>query len=430
MPPVAIVMNMFYTGLGIARSLGEHGIPVIGLSSHRGIYGNFTRYATVHRCPDSREQPEALATYLMRMGAELGSRAIIFPTRDDDIVFLDRFRGELSKRFNMVIPDSSAVEASLDKWETYLSAKRAQVATPKCWLVEDEQDLRRFAPELTYPCVMKPVASRDWRRGGNWEIVGGRKVIGVSSWDQLKAEYTAVASADRRVLLQEMIPGGDDCLVIAACYLDRQSNLVAGFNTQKLVQSPDGFGTGCIVQTVDRPELFDPTIRLLQAMRFSGIAEVEYKWDARNRIFQLIEINPRPWDQHRLGKACGTDLVYLAYCDHAGLPIPTAKRHVSSQKWIAEDAFLMEALRLLRMRDPALRSFLRQAHGKRSYAIWSVKDPLPFLGFMAARFLPMLARAASRLLLSALKEKMPGKVFLRKKGWTYESYLEKRKSHS
>ena len=55
MSPVAVVMNMFYTGLGIARSLGEQGIRVIGLTAHRGIYGNFTRYATLRACPDSRE---------------------------------------------------------------------------------------------------------------------------------------------------------------------------------------------------------------------------------------------------------------------------------------------------------------------------------------------------------------------------------------
>ena len=55
MRPTAIVMNLFYTGLGIARSLGERGIPVIGLSAHRGIYGSYTRYAEVRSSPDSRE---------------------------------------------------------------------------------------------------------------------------------------------------------------------------------------------------------------------------------------------------------------------------------------------------------------------------------------------------------------------------------------
>ena len=35
MRPTAIVMNMFYTGLGIARSLGAQGIPIVGLSAVR-----------------------------------------------------------------------------------------------------------------------------------------------------------------------------------------------------------------------------------------------------------------------------------------------------------------------------------------------------------------------------------------------------------
>lgn len=74
-PPVAIVMNMFYTGLGIARSLGSRGVRVIGLSSKRGVYGNYTRCAKVHVAPDSRDAPEGLLIYLLAMGRELGARA-------------------------------------------------------------------------------------------------------------------------------------------------------------------------------------------------------------------------------------------------------------------------------------------------------------------------------------------------------------------
>src|ERR1017187_9589024 len=99
MPPTAVVMNMFYTGLGIARSLGEHGIPVVGLTSQRGVYGNFTRYARTVLCPDSRNQPEQLLAYLLEMGRQIGHRSVIFPTRDDDVLFLDRFRGELERHF-------------------------------------------------------------------------------------------------------------------------------------------------------------------------------------------------------------------------------------------------------------------------------------------------------------------------------------------
>ena len=37
MTPIAVVMNLFYTGLGVARSLGEKGVRVIGLTAHRRI---------------------------------------------------------------------------------------------------------------------------------------------------------------------------------------------------------------------------------------------------------------------------------------------------------------------------------------------------------------------------------------------------------
>src|SRR5690348_12454518 len=116
--PIAVVMNMFYTGLGIARSLGQHGIRVIGLSARRGVYGNFTRYANIRLSPDSKDEPEKLLTFLLRLGAELDSPAILFPTRDHDVVFLERHRQELAEHFTLVLPPSGALEACLDKWKT------------------------------------------------------------------------------------------------------------------------------------------------------------------------------------------------------------------------------------------------------------------------------------------------------------------------
>ena len=356
-------MNMFYSGLGIARSLGENGIPVIGLTSQRGIYGNFTRYAKVCFCPDSKDDPERLSSFLISLGRSFAERGVIFPTRDADLLFLDRFRNVLEPYFHLAIPESPVLDACLNKWETYQGALRAGVPSPKCWLVESREQLDAMAHELAYPCVLKPVVAQDWRAGGNWGIVGGRKAILVSSEEELVAEYTVASRAQRRAMVQEVVPGGDEYLVIMACYLDQESKWVAGFNTQKLVQIPPGFGTGCIVQAADRPELIAPTMRLLSELRYSGIAEVEYKWNNRKQEYELIEINPRPWDQHRLGKGCGVDLVHIAYCDYAGLPRPALRNQQSAQKWIAEDTFVIAALRLLWARDSNLLRLLRLARG-------------------------------------------------------------------
>jgi predicted ATP-grasp superfamily ATP-dependent carboligase len=409
---VALVMNMFYTGLGIARSLGSRGVPVIGLSAHRGIYGNYTRFADVRHCPDSREHPERLIEFLMKLGEELEAPGIIFPTRDDDVLFLDRYRERLAPYFVPVIPSSEALSACLDKWETHLSAERASVAGPRSWKIENQEDVTRFLPEVVFPCVLKPLSSYHWRKRGNWELVGARKAIGVQSADELRKEYSAIACADSRAVLQEMVPGGDENLSIAACYVDRNGNLAASFTAQKVVQIPEGFGTGCIVRTADRPELIGEAVRLLKAMAFTGIAEVEFKWDARVGVYKLIEVNPRPWDQHRLGHALGVDLINLAYCDFAGIPSPVIGRPVGVYNWIAEDVFLLNWLRSAWRRDGKGRALVNSVKGRRIYGIWSASDPLPFVAYMATTFPAGLVGSAIKGMRAAVNRRLLGKRIL------------------
>jgi D-aspartate ligase len=404
--PMAIVMNMFYTGLGIARSLGEQGVAVIGLSSSPGVYGEFTRYAQIRRCPDSRNEPEALLAFMRELGKELAHRAIIFPTRDDDVLFLDANRAELATWFELVIPPAAVVKASLDKWETWQWAQRSGVPAPKCWLIERKDDLQSVLPEIEYPCVLKPIASSHWRKGDNWQKVGGRKAVCVSSARELTREYAAIAQADERVLIQEMISGDDDRLLIFACYMDQASNVAAWFNTRKVLQSPERFGTGVIVQATDCPELLEPTARLLKTIGFTGIAEVEYKWNEATGQYELIEINPRPWDQHRLGNACGVNLMYLAYCEHSGLPMPVMKAKPSRMKWIAEDTFCVTAIRSLLKRDKSVSRLFRSVRGERCYAIWSAHDPFPFFGYLIRRFIPALIAAAVALINNALSRRV------------------------
>lgn len=127
MRPTAVVMNMFYTGLGIARSLGEQGIPVVGLSTQHGVYGNFTRFAKIEIAPCSRAEPEALAAWLTEFGKKTGGRSVIFPTRDDDVLFLDRYREQLAPSFVPVIAPHDALQTCLSKWETYQLALRTGV---------------------------------------------------------------------------------------------------------------------------------------------------------------------------------------------------------------------------------------------------------------------------------------------------------------
>jgi D-aspartate ligase len=395
--PSAIVLNMFYTGLGIARSLGARGIRVIGLSAHRGIYGNFTRYAEIRRAPDSRDNPQELLAYLLAHAAEFEG-SVVYPTRDDDVLFLDRNRHRLAAHYRLVLPSPDALRIALDKSETARAAETVGVPYPRCFSVADVASLEEAAQNLMYPCVMKPVSAHHWRKSGNWEAVGRRKAIPVSSAEELRAQYAAIARAEPRVLLQEIVPGPDENLWIAACYVDQRGKLVAGFTAQKVIQVPEGFGTGCLVRTADAPDVMEKAGRMLESIGFSGIAEVEFKIDGRTGELKLIEINPRPWDQHRLGHLCGVDLIHIAWSDLTGIPLPAIPKQKTGQNWIAEDVFFLLLLRSLLKRDGNFKPLLRMIRGERMYGIWSASDPLPLLGFVGLRFGPELIASIPKYL--------------------------------
>jgi predicted ATP-grasp superfamily ATP-dependent carboligase len=45
--------------------------------------------------------------------------------------------------------------------------------------------------------------------------------------------------------------------------------------------------------TVDEPKVAEPAIRLLEAVGFTGIVEVEFKTDSRDGQYKVLNVNPR-----------------------------------------------------------------------------------------------------------------------------------------
>jgi predicted ATP-grasp superfamily ATP-dependent carboligase len=87
-------------------------------------------------------------------------------------------------------------------------------------------------------------------------------------------------------------------------------------------QHPPEFGRAAtFVESLDLPEVEEPTLRFLQAINYYGLAEVEYKLDPSDGKFKLLDVNVRTWGFHSLGAAAGVDFCYLLYADQVGEPV-------------------------------------------------------------------------------------------------------------
>lgn len=394
LPPV-IVLNLFHSGLGIARQLAGTGVRVVGLSADPEIYGNFTRWCEVRAAPNSQEESHQLAAFLRRAAAELHG-AVIFPTRDADLLFLDRFRTDLEPFYRLAIPPRHVLLRIMDKAVLAGGAMEAGIPVPRTVAVADPAQLQSASEGVGFPCVVKPVSSVHWRQGSDWKAVGGRKAFLAGSIAELEQIYDRIAKVRGDVLLQEWIPGKTDQIVVWGGYLTRDMGPLTYFTARKLVQSPGEFGTGCVVESDPIPDLLEPSVRLCRALEYEGIAEIEYKRDARDGMLKLIEINARHWDWHQLGKASNVNLTWAAYCHLTGRLFPPERPSIQRAKWVAEDTFLTEILASVYSSRSAVGKMFNALAGKRIYGMFAWDDPLPFVRYSFAVLFPILALAAVR----------------------------------
>jgi len=404
-------MNPYYSGLGIARSLHGRGIPVFALTAERGVPGARSRYfEDVYVVPNGRDEPERLCQRLLESRADPAQRPIIFPTRDFDVLFLDKYRTALARDYLLPQPEGSVALRMLDKLELATVATRLNIPTPATVICGSTQDLERHIARLRFPVVIKPRFAYEWRRKGVWDRVGAQKAIVVQSSAELRSRYEHLASVSRDVLLQEYVSGRDSDIVVCCCYTDRHGELLGHFTARKLRQNPPLIGTGCVVEASEIGPIVAPSVQLLRAFGYSGLAEIEYKYDEARDAYYLIEINPRHWDQHELGNLVGTNLTWIAYQDIIGLPAAkiTPSYGHGVKHWIAETELVEGIARnvslelaALRASKASYRDYLSLFRGtyrelagwlkaEKVFGILKLRDPIPgflmFSGLVAKAF--------------------------------------------
>jgi D-aspartate ligase len=372
--------------LAIARNIGIYGIRVYGLSATPLAPGYGSAFCRRLLCPDSTLDPDGLEKFLLK-SADFPRKSIIFPTRDEDILFLDSHRNKLSELFTLAIPDHETLEIILDKSLLARHAERCGIPTPFTYKVESRGDIESLKSKVHYPLVVKPVYAFQWRSTEAKQIIGNSKAVLIGSRKELLAFYEKISKCEPSLLLQEWIEGNDIEHRIVGAYFSRTSQCLASFTAQKLLQYPSPFGLGCHYSIVKDDEAHRLAMQLLRSLRFSGIAEVEFKRDRRSGEYKLIEINPRHWDQHSIGTNAGVNISYVAYQDLCGDTNITEKSQTGFRSdWVSGGAVLRRFLGGLKRGklELGLLKLLVPKSG-RMFSIWWWQDPIPFFRVILRR---------------------------------------------
>src|SRR5581483_7444294 len=299
----AIVLAADYRGLGVVRSLGRRGVPVIVLTQPGERLAGLSRYARGVRRPKGDLVEHVLGLERYRGWA-------LFPTTDEDAALLARSHEALSERFVVTTPPWDVLRWAYDKRLMHEVASELGIAAP--WTAFGRPEAKAF------PVVLKPAVKVSFNR------LTAAKAWRVDTQAELERRFEEAAAlvGSDVLMVQELIAGGGDAqLSYAALVADGVP--VAALTARRARQYPADFGrASTYVETAHAPDIVEPSERFLRRIRFTGLVELEYKRDARDGVPKLLDVNPRVWGWHTLGAAAGVDFPWLLWLQLAGAPVP------------------------------------------------------------------------------------------------------------
>jgi len=368
----ALVLGGNLNGLSIARSLGRHHVPVWVVSPPNIRLASFSRY-TRRTLPWPSTDDEAQVEYLLEIAARNNlDQWVLFPTSDESAALLSRFHSRLSRRFRVSAPAWNVLRWAYDKRLTYQLAADQDVDCPTTFYPLSDADLKDI--NCAFPAILKPAIHASVNR------LTEDKAWRVANQQELFVKYREARELmpPDLILVQEMIPGGGESqFSYAALVCDGKP--VASLTARRTRQYPIDFGySSSFVETLDVPEIVAPSERLLGAIRYTGIVEVEYKFDSRDGRFKLLDINPRLWTWSPLGGRAGMDFPYLLWKMMQGMPVAEQKAP-AGVRWVRMSTDVPAAFQEMLRGRLNLRSYLRSLRQPLQFALVAADDPLPGL---------------------------------------------------
>ncbi len=370
----AFVLGLDPNGLGTIRSLGRQRIPVIGMDYKPDGPGFFSKYAKTYLCPNPYLDPKEMFEFLMNMEYKFNPKGVLFPTSDEFVLFISRYRQKLQDRFLFALPSETTLEALLNKRWQYLKAGETGTPFPQTFHPETLSDIYQIKDKIEYPTIIKPCYTHQWKEMG-FKVKGFKVKDGI----ELEEKLNRIFSKKIEVIVQSVIPGPVTNYYEVCTYLDKKSNPLCIFVKRKLRQYPYDMGLGSLMESMRDDNLANTALKLFHKIKYHGIGEVEFKKDTRDGQFKMIEINSRITLQNLLADHCGINLPFIQYRDLIGIPLQFKNNYLEHKKWLWAEIDYEAFKQHKGNNELSWLNWLKSLAKCRSFAVFALDDIKPFL---------------------------------------------------
>lgn len=404
--PMAVVLDVHHiTGLNTVRALARMNVPVIGLTSHPHSPLARTNKCRIVHCPSS--SGDALIKTLMVVGRSFHEKAVLFACSDAQVADISAKRELLAPYYRFSLPAKDVVTTVSQKASFAQYSEANGYSVPKTAVIDRSTNITAWRGDFAFPCVLKPDT-----KTGQWTAHNQlNKVWRLDSESELLRAIPKALQWVDRLVVQEWIPGSDSDLYFSLVYFDAASEPRATFVGRKIRQWIPEMGSAASAEKEFSAAVLAETIRLFTSVQYQGLGYVEFKLDRQQRELKIIEANVgRPVVPSYLAVANGINTAYVAYRDLIGTPITLLDQPTrpATVRWVHEWSEYQSALHYMQRGELTTADWARSISGPKSYAVFSLSDPLPFiltLKQMSRREMARFLRFFLRLSVSTRKKR-------------------------
>jgi predicted ATP-grasp superfamily ATP-dependent carboligase len=305
------------SAISIIRSLGRRGWRVIAADADPRNPGFQSRYVSeTWLYPNPETAPSEFVTSIFKAVQERKIDLVI-PVTDAAILPLSKERARFAGLCQLALPDPAALAMVTNKCKTLELAEQVGVPAPRTLLVNSTEEALDKAHLFDWPIVLKPQVSRLFKERAN--NIKALTVSYAQNMEELERRMRSYEGCP--VLLQEYYSGSGQGVEL----LMHQGQPLAAFQHKRLREVPISGGASSFRESVPLdPVLYEYSVKLLAALKWTGLAMVEFKVGQKGP--KLMEINGRVWGSLPLAVLSGMDFPgRLAELYLSGPPSATAK---------------------------------------------------------------------------------------------------------
>lgn len=327
MQTVIVTDVRYRTALAVIRPLAKAGYEVIAVQTRDDIQAQpaafYSRYVSRRVLLNGSVKDADYAERLLTLCADFSERPVLFPIGADTLAMLSQNKERFAAVCDFLVSDAQTLDRANDKRSVAELAQRIGVPTPREY---------EGAPE--YPVIIKP------RCGEKLGLHAEQRYAKAENAEQFQKAFEKMSQYDPAPVVQELIQGVGEgvCLI-----MNEAHEPVSVICHSRIREYPiSGGPSACCVSMYDEA-LVCYAAALLQALRFVGIAMVEFKGG------KLLEINPRIWGSFPLTEACGSrfaeNYVRAAKGEHFDQPDSSYRRDTRMRFFLNDTLACLSCLR-------------------------------------------------------------------------------------